>query len=146
MTNWFHTARLGLFIHWNHISQQGIEISWPLTGSVFTEADVPAVSVEQYHSSAATFNPQSYDPKEWARAAKACGMQYAVLTTKHHDGYVMWDTKTTDFSVMHSPYARDIVRQYADAFRAERPRPLAEGKPRQAAHERCRSGAAALAE
>jgi alpha-L-fucosidase len=119
MTSWFDTARLGMFIHWGHSSQQGIELSWPLTGVIFTDAALPSVSVEQYHSSAITFDPQQYDPVGWARAAKAAGVQYAVLTTKHHDGYVMWDTKTTDFSVMKSPYGRDIVRQYVDAFRAE---------------------------
>lgn len=116
---WFDTARFGMFIHWGHSSQQGIELSWPLTGAVFTEAEVPSVSVEQYHSSAATFDPQAYDPEAWARAAKAAGMQYAVLTTKHHDGFAMWDTKTSDFSIMHAPYGRDIVREYVDAFRAE---------------------------
>jgi alpha-L-fucosidase len=119
MTDWFNTARFGMFIHWGHSSQQGIELSWPLTGAVFTEAEVPSVSVEQYHASAATFDPQAYDPKAWARAAKAAGMQYAVLTTKHHDGFAMWDTKTSDFSIMNTPYGRDIVREYVDAFRAE---------------------------
>jgi alpha-L-fucosidase len=121
MTGWFSTARFGMFIHWGHSSQQGIELSWPLTGWGLTPG--AEVTVDQYHSSAATFDPREYDPKAWARLAKACGMQYAVLTTKHHDGYCLWDTKTTDFSVMQSPYGKDIVRQYADAFRAEGVRP-----------------------
>jgi alpha-L-fucosidase len=108
-----------MFIHWGHSSQQGIELSWPLVGPIFALPQSKPISVEQYHSSAATFDPQAFDPRAWARMAKEAGMQYAVLTTKHHDGYVMWDTKTTDFSVMQSPYGRDIVREYADAFRAE---------------------------
>jgi len=120
---WFSTARLGMFIHWGHSSQQGIELSWPLTGWGVTAGSNAHVTVEQYHASAATFDPQAYDPRQWARLAKACGIQYAVFTTKHHDGYCMWDTKTTDFSVMRSPYARDIVQQYVDAFRAEGVRP-----------------------
>ena len=116
---WFDTARFGMFIHWGHSSQQGIELSWPLVGPIFALPQSTPVSVEQYHSSAATFDPQKFDAREWARMAKRAGMQYAVLTTKHHDGYAMWDTKTSDFSIVHSPYGRDIVRQYADAFRDE---------------------------
>jgi len=81
--------------------------------------EVRAVPVATYHASAATFDPTAYDPASWARLAKACGMQYAVFTTKHHDGYCMWDTKTTDFSVMKSPAGRDLVREYVEAFRAE---------------------------
>jgi alpha-L-fucosidase len=116
---WFDGARFGMFIHWGHSSQQGIELSWPLVGPIFALPQSTPISVEQYHSSAATFDPQGFDPREWARMAKAAGMQYAVLTTKHHDGFAMWDTKTSDFSVLNSPYRRDIVRQYADAFREE---------------------------
>ena len=119
MTSWFDTARLGMFIHWGHSSQQGIELSWPLVGSVFALPFAPTVPVEQYHASATTFDPQAYDPAAWARTAKAAGVQYAVLTSKHHDGYAMFDTKTSDFGVMHSPYGRDIVRMFVDAMRAE---------------------------
>ena len=121
MSDWFSTARTGMFIHWGHSSQRGIELSWPLTGWGLTPG--AEISVEEYHATAATFDPQAYDPKQWARLAKAAGMQYAVFTTKHHDGYCMWDTKTTDFSVMQSPYGKDIVRAYVDAFRAEGVRP-----------------------
>ncbi len=122
-SSWFDAARFGMFIHWGHSSQQGIELSWPLTGWGVTAGAGANVTVDQYHASAATFDPQACDPRAWARLAKACGMQYAVFTTKHHDGYCMWDTQTTDFSVMRSPYGRDIVRQYVDAFRAEGVRP-----------------------
>ncbi len=119
MTNWFDDARFGMFIHWGHSSQQGIELSWPLTGWGVTAGAGARITVDDYHASAATFDPQAYDPRAWARQAKACGMQYAVFTTKHHDGFCMWDTKTTDFSITQAPYGRDIVRQYAEAFRAE---------------------------
>ncbi len=115
---WFDTARFGMFIHWGHSSQQGIELSWPMVGG---NAALPEtnMSVEDYQSSAATFNPENWDPVALARTAKSLGMQYAVLTTKHHDGYAMFHTKTSDFGVEHSPYGRDIVREYVDAFRAE---------------------------
>ena len=92
MTNWFDTARFGMFVHWGHSSQQGIELSWPLVGGVAALPQCTAVPVDQYHASAATFDPKSYDPAAWARQAKRAGMQYAVFTTKHHDGYAMFDT------------------------------------------------------
>ncbi len=118
MTTWFDTARFGMFIHWGHSSQQGIELSWPMVGgnAALPEADM---TVAEYQSSAATFNPTNWDPVSLARTAKSLGMQYAVFTSKHHDGYAMFDTKTSDFGVMHSPYGRDIVREFVDAFRAE---------------------------
>jgi alpha-L-fucosidase len=117
--SWFDRARFGMFVHWGHSSQQGIELSWPLTGGMAALPEGQAVSVEQYHSSAATFDPRSFDAPALARLAKRAGMQYAVLTAKHHDGYAMFDTKVSDFSIMHSPYGKDIVRAYADAMRAE---------------------------
>ena len=60
-----------------------------------------------------------YDPKDWARQAKAAGMKYAVLTTKHHEGYCMWDTQYTDYKCTNSPAGRDLVKEYVEAFRAE---------------------------
>jgi alpha-L-fucosidase len=117
--SWLERARFGMFIHWGHSSQQGIELSWPLVGGVFVLPKGQSVPVEEYHSTAATFDPKSFDARALARQAKRCGMQYAVLTAKHHDGYAMFDTKLTDYSVMHSPYGRDIVREYAEAMRGE---------------------------
>lgn len=115
---WFDTARFGMFIHWGHSSQQGVELSWPMVGG---NAALPEtnMSVGAYQSSAATFNPANWDPATLARTAKSLGMQYAVFTTKHHDGYAMFHTKTSNFGVEHSPYQRDIVREFVDAFRAE---------------------------
>ena len=119
MTSWFDTARFGMFVHWSHCSQQGIELSWPLVGGVSALPHCPAVPVDQYHATAATFDPQAYDPSQWARMAKRTGMQYAILTAKHHDGYAMFDTKVSDHSVMRSPFGRDIVRAFVEAMRAE---------------------------
>jgi alpha-L-fucosidase len=118
MSTWFDTARFGMFIHWGHSSQRGVELSWPMVGG---NAALPAgeLTVAQYQASAATFNPTQWDPAGLARMAKSLGMQYAVFTTKHHDGYAMFHTKTSDFSVEHSPYGRDIVREFVEAFRAE---------------------------
>jgi len=116
--SWFDTARFGMFVHWGHSSQQGIELSWPLVGGNFAlpPCDVP---VERYHASAATFDPGSWDPRRLAAKAKRMGMQYAVITAKHHDGYAMYFTKEADYSVEHSPFRRDIVREFVDAMRAE---------------------------
>jgi alpha-L-fucosidase len=115
---WFTDARFGMFVHWDHASQQGIEIGWPMVGGVFA-VRAGEVSVEQYHSSAATFDPVEWDAVALARLAKECGVRYAVLTTKHHSGYAMFHTALSDWSIEHSPFGRDIVREFADAMRAE---------------------------
>lgn len=116
--SWFDEARFGMFIHWDHASQQGLEVSWPLVGGVFALPDTTPVSVEQYHSSAATFDPRNWDAVAVARAAKAAGMRYGVFTTKHHSGYAMWPTKLSDWSIASSPYGGDIVGEYVDAVRS----------------------------
>ena len=117
--SWFDTARFGMFVHWGHSSQQGIELSWPMAGGVFSLPFGQGRSVDDYQSTAATFDPQEWDAAALAKRARALGMQYAVLTTKHHDGYAMFDTETSGFGVMHAPYGRDIVRSFVDAMRAE---------------------------
>ena len=120
MQTWFETAGLGMFVHWDHASQQGLEISWPLVGGGGILPHAQDVTAEQYHSSAATFDPTQWDPVALARLASDTGVQYAVLTTKHHSGFAMFDTKLDDFSVVKaSPYGKDIVREFADAMRAE---------------------------
>ncbi len=119
MTTWFDTARFGMFVHWSHSSQRGCEVSWPLVGGAFSLPFCQNIPVQDYHSTATTFNPQAFDPREWARMAKRMGMQYAILTSKHHDGYAMFHTRQSDFSIEHSPYGRDIVRQFVEAMRAE---------------------------
>jgi alpha-L-fucosidase len=118
MSTWFDSARIGMFIHWGHSSQQGVELSWPMVGgnAALPDGDL---TVAEYQASAATFNPVQWDPVGLARTAKSLGMQYAVFTTKHHDGYAMFHTKTSDFGVEHSPYERDIVGEFVEAFRAE---------------------------
>src|SRR4029079_16882238 len=76
-------------------------------------------TVAQYHSSAATFDPSAWDAAACARLARDRGATYAVLTAKHHSRYAMFHTKRSDFSVEHSPFGRDIVREFVDAVRAE---------------------------
>ncbi len=117
--DWFDQARFGMFVHWDHASQQGLELSWPLVGGIPVLPRCQSVSVEQYHSSAATFDPGAWDPKALARLAREAGMGYVVLTAKHHSGYAMWHTRCSDFSVEHSPYGNDIVGDFVDAVRSE---------------------------
>jgi len=63
------------------------------------------------------FNSPKFDADQWAKAAKSANMTYGCLTTKHHSGFPIWNTKTTDYNVMHTPFGRDVVKEYADAFR-----------------------------
>jgi alpha-L-fucosidase len=121
MNTWFDTARLGMFISWGPSSQKGWELSWPLVDGKIN-LYLPycqKLTVDEYYSVTPTFNPTEFKPRELARIAKRTGMTYAVFTTKHHDGYAMFNTKHSDFSIENSPYRRDIVREYVDAFRSE---------------------------
>ncbi len=115
---WFAQARFGMFIHWGHSSQQGVELSWPMAGGNVA-LPTGAMSVAAYQASAATFDPQQRDFPALARLARRCGMQYAVFTAKHHDGYAMFATRTSTFGVAHGPARADLVREFVEAFRAE---------------------------
>ena len=115
---WFAAARFGLFVHWGHGSQQGWELSWPLVGgapNLHRCQDVPA---EMYHANARTFAPRPGAARDWLAHAARCGMRYAVLTTKHHDGFALWPTRTSDFSIAATPYGGDLVAEFVDATRA----------------------------
>lgn len=105
----FRNNRFGMFIHWGlyAIPSRG---EW-----VRSTEQIPP---EDYEYLQHEFNPVHYDPKKWAKLAKQAGMRYAVLTAKHHDGFCMFDTKTTDFNSV-ATCGRDLVREYVDAFRAE---------------------------
>jgi alpha-L-fucosidase len=117
MPSWFDRARFGMFVHWGHVSQRGWEISWPLVGglSVFPKCqDVPAAT---YHESAATFCPNPQSARAWLDLARRAGMRYAVLTTKHHDGFALYPTRAGDFSIAATPYRGDLVREFVTAAR-----------------------------
>src|ERR1017187_9885905 len=119
---WFKGAGLGLFVHWDHASQQGIEISWPLVGKSIVPGSPQVedeVSIAEYQASAATFDPVRWDPAGLARLARSSGARYVVLTARHHAGFSMFHTKFSTFSIEGSPYRRDIVREFVEAVRAE---------------------------
>jgi alpha-L-fucosidase len=103
----------GMFIHWSFDSQVGAVISHSMAGA---SADYLHRFVNELPQ---TFNPKKFDPDEWAIAAKLAGMKYVVFTTKHHSGFCMWDTKTTSFNVMNTPFKRDITKEIFDAFRKQ---------------------------
>jgi alpha-L-fucosidase len=108
----FRDQALGMFIHWSVDSQLGPVISHSLVGA---DADYARRFFEELPKS---FNPTKYDPTEWATLAKLCGFKYAVFTNKHHSGFCMFPTTTTDFSIENTPYKKDITKMYVDAFRA----------------------------
>ncbi len=110
---WFRDLGLGLFIHWSLDSQLTSVISHSMVGA--DEAYLKRYVEELPRS----FNPKSFDPREWARVARLAGFRYVVFTAKHHSGFCMFETDTTDFNIMNTPFGRDTAKEIADAFRAE---------------------------
>jgi len=110
---WFRDQGFGLFIHWSVDSQTGVVISHSL--AVADEA----YTKRFFEELPKAFNPRKFEPKDWAALARLAGIKYVVFTTKHHSGFAMWDTKTTDFGVMHTPYQHDLTREILDAFRGQ---------------------------
>lgn len=109
-TKWFLEARFGMFIHWGLYAI-------PARGEWVRSHE--RLSVEDYQPFFDEFNPDDYDPREWARVAKDAGMKYAVMTAKHHDGFCLFDSKLTDYKATNTPAKRDLIAEYVEAFRAE---------------------------
>lgn len=107
-TQWFRDAKFGLFIHWDPISIKGTEIGWS------RGATVPK---DVYDNLYKEFNPVKFDAKKWVETAKAAGMKYVVFTSKHMDGFAMFDTKESDYSIMRSPFKRDVCAELSKAVR-----------------------------
>ena len=112
--------KFGMFIHWGPVSLQGTEIGWSRGGERRGVGGTGEVPVEVYDNLYKKFNPVKFDAKEWVEIAKATGMNYMVFTTRHHDGFSMFDSKYTDYKITspNSPYGKDIVKQLADACHA----------------------------
>jgi alpha-L-fucosidase len=106
----WRNQRFGMFIHWGPVSLKGTEIGWS------RGAQVP---VEEYDNLYRQFNPTLFDAGAWVKTARETGMKYLVFTTKHHDGFCMWDTKQTDYNIMRSPYGRDVVTELSAACRRQ---------------------------
>jgi alpha-L-fucosidase len=106
---WFLEARFGMFIHWGLYALPARH-EWVMS----REETAPNAYERYLHY----FDPDLYDPREWARAAADAGMRYLVLTTKHHEGFCLWDSALTDYSVMATPYGRDLIGPFVEAVRA----------------------------
>lgn len=107
---WWTNDRFGMFIHWGLYAVPARH-EWIKNRESLTDAD--------YQKYFDNFDPDLYDPKEWAKMAKAAGMKYAVLTTKHHEGFCLFESKYTDYKASKTAAKRDLVKEWLDAFRAE---------------------------
>ncbi|PSL37516.1 alpha-L-fucosidase [Labedella gwakjiensis] len=107
---WFTHDRFGMFVHWGLYALPARH-EWVM--------NYEKMPTEEYEKYARYFEPDLYDPRAWARAAREAGMTYVVLTTKHHDGFCLWDSALTDYKATNTPAARDLVREFVDAVRAE---------------------------
>ena len=107
---WWTDARFGMFIHWGLYAQAGRH-EWIKNRERITD--------EEYQKYFEIFNPDLFDPTEWAKKVKAAGMKYAVITSKHHEGFTLFDSEYTNYKATNTPYGKDILREWVDAFRAE---------------------------
>lgn len=98
--------RFGMFIHWGPVSLRGTEIGWS------RGREVPVGEYDQLYKK---FNPIEFDADEWIGLLKDAGMKYLVVVSKHHDGFVMWDSETTDYDIMSTPYGRDVLKDLSEA-------------------------------
>jgi alpha-L-fucosidase len=108
---WFEEARLGLFIHWGVYSVLG-DGEWVMNNQRIPIAD--------YEKLPAFFNPTAFDPAEWVALARAAGMKYITITSKHHDGFAMFDSKLSDWDIVdRTPYGRDVLKALAEECRRQ---------------------------
>lgn len=115
--DWFEGARFGLFVHWGPWSKSGWEPSWPLVGGAKTLPFAQDIPAAEYHANAEDWRPDEGAPERWISAAAAAGMKYAVMTTRHHDGYAMWPSQHGGHGVGAFAPGIDIVRAYVEACR-----------------------------
>jgi alpha-L-fucosidase len=108
---WYQRDRFGLFVSWGISALSNGELSWVRLHERITD--------DQYEKYFRHFDPDRFDPGAWARAARQAGMKYVVLTTKHHDGFCLWDSRFTEFKATNTQARRDLVGPFVEAFRAE---------------------------
>jgi alpha-L-fucosidase len=116
---WWSKARFGMFIHWGVYSvPAGVYDGKKIPGLgewIMHDAKIP---VDTYQAFAKDFNPTEYNPEQWVLTAKAAGVKYIVITTKHHDGFAMFDSKASDWNIVkRTPYGKDVIKMLADACR-----------------------------
>ncbi|GAI31313.1 unnamed protein product, partial [marine sediment metagenome] len=107
---WFVHSRFGMFIHWGLYALPARH-EWVKSRE--------HISDEEYQRYFDHFNPDMYDAKSWAKAAKNAGMRYFVITTKHHEGFCLWDSEYTDYKVTNTPCSKNLLKFIVEAFREE---------------------------
>ncbi len=113
-TAWYRQAKFGMFIHWGPYSLASVEASWPIM-----TPEPGTISEGEYRQLYKRFNPVRFDPRAWVRLAKAAGQRYMVFTSKHHDGFCMFDSLYTEYKITKTPYAKDIAAELAAACKSE---------------------------
>ncbi len=108
--DWFVDARFGMFIHWGLYALPARH-EW-----IMQREEIP---VEEYEKYFKFFHPDLFDPKAWARMAREAGMKYLVITSKHHEGFCLFDSQFTDYKATNTPCGKDLIKEVVDAFRAE---------------------------
>lgn len=113
----FQRDRFGMFIHWGPVSLKGVEIGWSRGCDRFDRKTVGCANTQEYDNLYKNFNPVKFDAEQWVQIALDAGMKYMVFTTKHHDGFCMFDTGEHDFKITSeaSPFGRDIVDELSKA-------------------------------
>ena len=107
---WWVNDRFGMFIHWGLYSMPSRH-EWVKSNEHITDS-----AYQKYFD---LYNPDLYNPREWARQAKAAGMKYAVITTKHHEGFCLFDSRYTDYKATNTAAKKDLIKEWVEAFRAE---------------------------
>jgi alpha-L-fucosidase len=110
-TAWYRDAKFGMFIHWGPYSLASVEASWP----IMVPKPEWKITEAEYRALPQQFNPVKFDPDAFVDLARTAGQQYMVFTTKHHDGFCMFDSSYTDHKITKTPYGKDIVKMLADA-------------------------------
>lgn len=108
-------ARFGMFIHWGPVSLTEKEISWSRANSNPKCPNRGPTPIAVYDNLYKRFNPTKFDARQWVAVAKAAGMKYMILTAKHCDGFLLWDSKVDDYNIMHTPFRRDVCGELAGA-------------------------------
>jgi len=114
---WWRQARFGMFIHWGPVSLKETEISWSRANSNLKCPNRGPIPVEVYDNLYRQFNPTRFDARAWVALAREAGMKYIVLTAKHCDGFLLWDSKVDDYNIMHTPFRRDVCAELVRAAR-----------------------------
>lgn len=118
---WWRDAKFGMFIHWGVYSvPAGVYKGAEIKGIGEWIMEKGKIPVEEYEKFAKQFNPVDFDAKSWAKTMKQAGMKYVVITSKHHDGFALWDSKYSDYDIVdYTPFKRDILKELSAACKAE---------------------------